>query len=375
MPERPERVLLLLPSLTGLGGGIELYTRQFLEALARARPEAELVTVLAREAELKRPGLLSTELRARLRVLGTERAQRLARIGEFVALAGWAATLRPQLVVCGHVNFVALGHLLARVNRAGLLAITHGVEAWNLPPASRTARALRAADRVIAVSRYTADQLERSIGVEPSRLRVVNNAVDVARFTPGQPSRDVAARLAHLPRPRLLTVCRLDASDTYKGVDTVLRTLAANPGLAGSYLVVGDGSDLDRLKQLARALKVDATFYGRATDEELVDLYRASDLFVMPSRKEGFGYVFIEAMAAGVPVVAGGADGSVDALGGGDLGLLIDPLDERQLADAIRAQLSGATPAHLRDGARLHAEVERRFGHARFERRVGEVLP
>ena len=65
--------------------------------------------------------------------------------------------------------------------------------------------------------------------------------------------------------------------------------------------MVGDGTDRPRLERLAHELGVPVTFYGRAPDAELADLYRACDLFVMPSRKEGFGYVFIEAMACGLP--------------------------------------------------------------------------
>jgi phosphatidylinositol alpha-1,6-mannosyltransferase len=373
-PDR-DAILLLLPSLTGLGGGIELYLRQFLEALIVARPNARLVAVLAREPSLKRPELLSPALRARLKVVGASSDRRTLRIGEFVARAALeAARCKPVLVVCGHVNYAVVSHGLARTADAHLVMLTYGVEAWNVAQ-PLTARAMKAADRIIAISAFTASQLMRSLDVTAGQISIVQNAVDVERFSPGTPSPIVVAKLASLPRPRLLTVCRLDASEAYKGVDLVTRALAAHPEIARSYLVVGEGTDRPRLERLAHGLGVPVTFYGRAPDDELADLYRACDLFVMPSRKEGFGYVFIEAMACGLPVVAGGVDGSVDALAGGALGLLVNPLDPEEIAQAVQAQLSGATPASMRDPAVLHAEVARRFSPSAFARKLDRALP
>jgi glycosyltransferase involved in cell wall biosynthesis len=360
--------------MTGLGGGIELYLRQFLDAAAEANPDLRYIAVLGREPRLARPHLLSQKLRARLTVSGASDEGRLRRIGSFMARVTLAAAMhRPRLIVCGHVNYSTLCYLLARATGARVLTLTYGYEAWDIA-GSIGARALRASDRVVAISRFTADELTRSANVDESRIEIVNNCVDVTRFTPGTARQSVEAKLADLPKPRLLTVCRLDAKERYKGVDTVLRTLARNPSLAASYLIVGDGTDRGRLEALARELRVCARFYGRAADDELLDLYRACDLFVMPSRKEGFGYVFIEAMAAGLPVVAGNMDGSVDALAGGALGVLVDPTNEAELADAIRLQLTGRTPPIMRDPEALHREVGRLFGARPFGERVAAVL-
>ena len=364
-----------MPSLTGLGGGIELYLRQFLEALHEARPSAAITVVLAKELTLRRPELLSPSLRARLAVEGTGSVQRVVRIGEFV----WRSTLaakraRPTTIVCGHANFIMLSHLLARGSGAKLIALTYGVEAWNLAR-PLTVAAFRAAQRIFTISAFTASQLVRALDVPADRIGILHNAVDVARFTPGEPSSAVAEKLSKLARPRLITVCRLDASEAYKGGDTVTRVLARHPKLVGSYIVVGDGTDRPRLERLAAELMVPVTFFGRASDEELADLYRASDLFIMPSRKEGFGYVFIEAMACGLPVIAGSVDGSVDALAGGALGLLVNPWDLDEIAEAVRAQLSGKTPPAMRDPALLHAEVSRRFNADVFSAKLARLLP
>ena len=357
-----------MPSLTALGGGIELYCRQVVGTVARFWPDAALTAALSRESALAKPALLDPGVRSRLRVVGTSSEMWLPRRVEMVARTIQSAlAARPTLVVCGHVNYASLAYVIAKTASAPLVVLTYGIDAWNVRGAGER-RALAAADLTISISSFTAAQLLRTLPLDPARLAVVPNAVDTTRFSPREPSPAVAARLRHLAHPRLLTVARLDASEGYKGVDQVIRAIARLPSRP-SYLVVGEGSDLPRLRELATRLGVAVEFYGHAAEEDLADLYRACDLFVMPSRNEGFGYVFIEAMACGLPVVAGRVDGSVDALDGGRLGTLVDPFDVDQLARAIEEQvaLGSTSPARA---AERHAEIEARFGAATFERKL-----
>ena len=152
-----ETILFLAPSLSAGGGGIEVYVQQFVEVLATTRPNARFVAVLAREEKLQRPELLSAELRARLRVYGTDRAQRFVRVGEFMLNALRATLLhRPTMIVCGHVNFNAMAHVLQRLCGAKLISLVYGIEAWNIT-SSRTANALCNSDRVISISKFTAN--------------------------------------------------------------------------------------------------------------------------------------------------------------------------------------------------------------------------
>jgi glycosyltransferase involved in cell wall biosynthesis len=313
-------------------------------------------------------------LRERLEASGATDGSRARRLAELGVRAALAVRHRPRLVLCGHVNYATISLGLARASGAPLWALAYGVEAWRLRSSAQKV-ALRGADRVVCISAFTAAEMTRELALPPARVAVIHNAVDTARFCPGPPSAAIEARLAHLPRPRVLTVCRLDAAEGYKGVDQTIEAiglLRARRKL--SYLVVGAGSDLPRLQALAAARAPGVEFFGRAEDGELADLYRACDLFVMPSRNEGFGYVFIEAMACGIPVVAGSVDGSVDALDGGRLGLLVDPFDAAAIAAAIEAQLDGKTPPDQRDPRRLAEAVGERFGTAAFERRVAAVF-
>jgi phosphatidylinositol alpha-1,6-mannosyltransferase len=137
----------------------------------------------------------------------------------------------------------------------------------------------------------------------------------------------------------ILTVSRIDAADHYKGHDKVIRAMKEvrirHPDAA--YIIVGRGDNRKALQRLAAEESVidSVRFLGPLADEELRALYRAGRLFVMPSTKEGFGIVFLEAAASGLPIIAGDRGGSIDALADGALGTLIDPENAEGLVAAI----------------------------------------
>jgi len=137
----------------------------------------------------------------------------------------------------------------------------------------------------------------------------------------------------------IMTLGRLSADERYKGFDEVLevmpRLISKLPDLV--YLIAGDGSDRARLERKAAALGLQGhvVFSGHVPESEKADHYRLADAFVMPSRGEGFGFVFLEALACGIPVVGSKADGGRDALRDGMLGRLVDPEDSTELVEAI----------------------------------------
>ena len=140
-----------------------------------------------------------------------------------------------------------------------------------------------------------------------------------------------------------MTVSRLASSERYKGHDRVIRSLPQvllhHP--EAIYLIVGDGDDRPRLEALASEFAVQdkVRFAGPVAGEELPDYYRLADVLVMPSTGEGFGIVFLEAMACAIDVIGGNKDGSIDPLGDGAVGSAIDPEDSEELVSAISAAL------------------------------------
>jgi len=183
-------------------------------------------------------------------------------------------------------------------------------------------------------------------------VKVLPNTVD-PQYQPGPKPAYLLERHAAGGKKVLVTVSRLDNSEQYKGHDRVIRTL---PGVLSQhpdtiYLIVGDGDDRPRLESLAVECGVakNVQFTGLVPPQELPDYFRLADVFVMPSMGEGFGIVFLQAMATGVRVIAGNRDGSRDPLCDGTLGTLVDPENCEDLASAILAALDN--PAHTGDRA------------------------
>ena len=206
---------------------------------------------------------------------------------------------------------------------------------------------LRTAHAVLAVSGFARDLAVVALGANPARVKLVPNGVDLSTFRLRTEALDLAQRFGLGDAPVLLTVARLVER---KGIDAVLHAL---PAVAASlpsvrYLVVGEGPDRSRLEALARSLGVAdrVVFAGRIDAHDLPRVYTLGDVFIMPNRRlangdnEGFGLVFLEANASGLPVIAGRAGGTADAVIDGQTGLVVDGTDTEAVAAAAVALLS-----------------------------------
>jgi phosphatidylinositol alpha-1,6-mannosyltransferase len=234
-------------------------------------------------------------------------------------------------------------------------------------------RAIRAADAAIAISEHTR-RLALQLGVPASRMRVVPPGVDL-------PHVGARSRVAH-PRPTILTVARLE--DRYKGCDTLIRALplvrARVPG-GVELAVLGNGPLRPWLERLGHANRVaDAVrFLGDVSDTERDGWFDRSAVFAMPSRLpaggvggEGFGIVYLEASARGVPVVAGNVGGTLDAVQHEVTGLLVDPRNHVAVADALtRLLVDPALHRRIADAGPAWAD---RFAWKGIAGRVREIL-
>lgn len=204
---------------------------------------------------------------------------------------------------------------------------------------------LRAADRVVAVSRFTAGVV-RTFVDDAARIEIIGNGVDFQRFA-GADLGNARQRLGWDDCFVFVSVCRLVPK---KGLDHALRAFARLlPEFPGArYLVVGGGEDEGRLRSIVaeEGLDRNVEFAGLVPSELLPACYRAGDVFVMPNRRmengdtEGFGLVFLEANAAGLPVIAGKDGGSVDAVTDGDNGIVVDGTSVEQIHAAMRKLIS-----------------------------------
>jgi glycosyltransferase involved in cell wall biosynthesis len=354
------RILALLPEAYGAGGGIAQFDRDLLAAAARAPGAGEIVTLLRRLPGP--PGVLPERVRLVPGAAGGKLAFAAAALRQAV-LGG-----RFDLVLCGHLRLLPLAYRVARLARAPLLLVAYGIDAWQ-PSGGRADALLRRVDRVLSISELTRQRLLAWSGLPPERVIVLPPCVDTAPFAPGPRNPALVARYGLAGRTVLLTLGRLAAAERYKGIDEVLdclpALLARRPDLA--YLVCGDGNDRARLEAKAASLGLAGrvVFCGRVPEAEKADHYRLADAFVMPGRGEGFGIVYLEALACGIPALGSTLDASREALRNGALGVLVDPDDRAALEAGILAALE--RPKCVPEGlAYFHAD--------RFAERIAALL-
>jgi phosphatidylinositol alpha-1,6-mannosyltransferase len=246
-----------------------------------------------------------------------------------------------------------------------------GVDVWRPLPADR-ARALRSARAVVAISRTTMIRADPYLPMG-CRLDCVHPGIEPVDDS-GSPD---DALLGALPPGYTLVVGRLDAAERYKGHDELLAAWSRLPRqLADAHLVVaGGGSDRSRLEARASALGLEqrVTFTGAVDPATRRALYAGAALFAMPSRDEGFGLVFVEAMAAGLPCLALAGTAPAEIVVHEETGLLVPEGDEAALVAALSRLLEGGERT-LRMGAAGRARYEREFTEAAFERRIEPVL-
>ncbi|MEX2164533.1 MAG: glycosyltransferase family 4 protein [Sulfuricaulis sp.] len=317
-------------------GGIAKFNRDVLTALAEMPECCRIIAfprLVQRESEPIPPNV-------DFRLDASE--GKLAYIGAVLQFV--VSSYSADIVICGHLNLLPLAWLVSSAKRCPLLVIVHGIEAWRPHQSLLVRQLIGRVDHVAAVSRFTAERLAAWAGLRTDHVRILPNCVDLAVFSPRPRNARIARAFGLDGRRVLLTVGRLAGKDRFKGFDEVMEVLPVLTREISelTYVIVGDGEDRARLERKAMELGVvdHVVFTGYVTEEEKLDFYALADAYVMPSRGEGFGIVFLEAMACGVPVIGSASDGSREALLDGELGLLVDPDDPDALLQAIREALA-----------------------------------
>lgn len=262
----------------------------------------------------------------------------------FFLVAAVKAGLKSRMVILSHVNLLIIGYFIKLlVPKTKLVLIAHGIEVWNKFPKWKI-QMLEKCDIILPVSAFTKDKMKELYGLEEEKFTILNNCLDPFLPLPLQPVKEAVLlkRYGFAETDKvLLTLTRMSSRDRYKGYDQVIMAVhklkKSCPTI--KYLLVGNYEDNEKLRiqKIIRQLdlKNDVILAGFIPDEELAAHYNLADMYIMPSQKEGFGIVFIEAMFYGKPVIAGNVDGSTDALKNGLFGLLVDPSNQQQIREAI----------------------------------------
>jgi phosphatidyl-myo-inositol dimannoside synthase len=294
----------------------------------------------------------------------------------FTATAVRAARRHAKVVLAGHPNLGPVTQAMKIVApRLKTIICTHGVEVWEPLPRLRRL-ALRRANVVIAPSKDTANHVAQQ-QVRREKIRVLPWGLDP----------EFEAILLNAPKGKLpqgypegrviLTVGRWLANERYKGMDTLItalpRLLTRWPEL--QLLAVGDGDDRTWLEDLAEqnGVKRHVHFLSGLSLTELNACFDACEMFVLPSRGEGFGFVYLEAMAHGKPVIGGAHGGVPEVIEDGVTGYLVPHGDAAQLATSIETLLSDPALAQ-KMGARGRQRAEREFRFSVFAKSLKKIL-
>ena len=365
------RILGLFPELLA-HGGVQETGRQTAAALdAIAESHGWQTAYLA----LNDPsGARQLQVRDRsIRFTGFQRAK-----VQFVLATMKASRGATRLIFAGHPNLAQPATLARRfMPNLKIAVVTHGVDVWE-PLQPKRRESLLKADVILAPSTYTAQKLIEVQGVPAAKIQRVPWPLDPEFLK-------LTSAPAQLPLPQpfpahgpvILAVGRWAASEKYKGADDLIlaaaKLRAAHPAL--SLVLVGTGDDLPRLKQLAAAQNFPVVFLENLPRPELAACYSRADIFALPSTGEGFGLVYLEAMAFAKPVVGVASGGTLDLIRDGKNGLLVEPPKENPapLIAALERLLSDAALCNEmgRTGAAI---VESEYSVAPFQQALDHIV-
>jgi len=256
--------------------------------------------------------------------------------------------LKADVIVLSHIHLINIVYFIKKIHpHKKIYLLAHGIEIWKKFSDAKL-KMLNQLDRIICVSEFTAQKIMDMHHIPQERIEVLNNCLDPFYHLSTQFDKPKALlERYHLNSEHLIlfSLSRLSSSEKYKGYDHTIelfpKLLESYPNLV--YLLAGkwDMAEKKRLEHLITEnnLQDHIRMIGFVDEAELTEHFVLSDLFILPSKKEGFGIVFIEALASGLRVIAGNKDGSVDALRGGTLGVLIDPDNQGEILAAIGTHL------------------------------------
>lgn len=360
----PRRLLFLVTEVCA-NGGIQRFNQTLLEACSRQAIGCDVLSLNDSADSIRaRPA------QNHIQIVGfSGNRPRFA-----AAVAAALLKNRHDRVLIGHVNFLVLAMMalvLRPFGRPRAMMIAHGIEVWSGIGLLRRI-ALSKLRRILCVSDYTRKRiLEQAPALRAKRLTIFPNALAITWQSIAPPA---------APRGTsrfILSVTRLERGDRYKGVATVIEAFSMLADDSIQYRVVGRGSDLQFLQLVADrcGVKDRVHFMGAVDDTELISLYRECEAFVLPSGKEGFGIVFLEAMYFGAPVIAAREKGATDVVHDGNTGLTVAFGDVIAIKEAIERLMSDAAlRERLRDNGRAMVTDGGPFTFAQFAKRCAEVL-
>lgn len=273
------------------------------------------------------------------------------------SLKAISSSAKFNVVILSHINLAVIGLFIKLINpKCKVWLIAHGIEVWR-PFSFIKRRFLKRCDKIICVSNYTQQQMVKWHNVDKNLCQVLNNAIDPFMELPQnftKPQKLIDRYQLNHSYPIIFTLTRMASTEKYKGYEQVINAVSRLKNKFPDIKYVLSGQ-YDQLEQIRITKLLDdhqiteqVILTGFIKEAELADHFLMADLFVLPSKKEGFGIVFIEALALGLPVICGNADGSIDAIRNGELGKAVNADDADDLFNCIAEYLDTPLTASKR---------------------------
>jgi glycosyltransferase involved in cell wall biosynthesis len=354
------KILFIAPEGYGGFGGISVYNIDMLDALCEL-PFVKQITFVPRLIREQNP-----QVPDKVEMV----SQAVGGLRNYTAAIAMLAKRRFDLVICTHIYLLPFARLATMLRpKTPVHCVLYGIEAWQPTRRLLVDRLVKKCDKIISISRFTADRFRNWSNVPPEKLTILPNCVHAERYGAGAKPPYLLQRYGLSDRRVIVTLGRLDARERQKGMDELIDVLPLVLKEAPDVrcVIAGDGDDRPRLEQKvkAAALSDKIVFAGRISEDEKADHYRLADVFSMAGRQEGFGFVFLEALACGIPVVASALDGSRDAVLDGRLGELANPNDLQSLKESLLKALN--KPKGVPDDLS-------HFSFANFTKRLGTIV-
>lgn len=328
--ERP-RVLFAGLAAYGAHGGIQRFNRRIVAALeGLAFP---IAVVMKEDHTAAMPSATAART-----VVGAD--------GSMAAFARYflREARRSDVLLLGHINLLPMATLFRLLQPRGrIILFAHGIEVWG-DPRYRTPKwwegiaIRRLVDQIAIVSRYSRERMQEAFGLNQAQFSLFPNTVSAP---------DDVGWERRVRGDTVLVVSRLGANEAEKNIDQLIRAmpkiLAAVP--KAQLRIIGDGALRPSLEILVDALQVAnaVRFDGFVSEEALTQAYDEAALFALPSSKEGFGIVYLEAWLRGLPVIASCHGAGAEIVANGLDGFTVDPTDTAAVADAMICLLTNPT--------------------------------
>lgn len=286
------------------------------------------------------------------------------------------SSVNADIIVLSHINLLIFGWIIKKINpKKKIILFAHGIEIWTQLTNWKTNFIRKHVD-ILAVSNFTAKKIEEIHKIQPQNITIINNTVGPFFNIPvtfEKPRELIERYQLKTENQVLFTLTRLSSKEQYKGYDKVIEVLSELPENI-KYVLAGkaDDEEINRLKNLisSKNLQNRVILTGFLPEAEITNHYLLADVFVMPSKGEGFGISFIEAAACGRRSIVGNQDGSVDAILNGELGQTVSPEDKAALKSAILQELASAKTQELN----LQKTCLNAFGFEAYRAKVETAL-